>query len=249
MDYARVQLLTRLQQHHHVHATVGGDFTDCDKWIADCQLLITYVAGPYADDDQAAMLEDWLADGGRWLALHGTCGGKAVRTDRPDNRRRWVRARHHDVLGSFFLTHPPIMAMNVKVERPEHPLTQGLPSMFEVRDEPYMVELTDPENSTVLLTTRDIDAPDYVQEIYGADTTLLSDGESRPLGYVREVGDGAVAYFSFGHCHTPTTNVQRSVHASIAQDNVPPLQFNGVWETSVFDQLMKNALTWGLHAK
>jgi hypothetical protein len=96
------------------------------------------------------------------------------------------------------------------------------------------------------LSTSDIETPDYVQEIYGSDTTLLPDGESRALGYVREVGDGAVAYFSFGHCHTPTTNVQRSVHSSISKDNVPPVHFNGVWETPAFDQLMKNALTWGL---
>ncbi|MCB1743597.1 MAG: ThuA domain-containing protein [Gammaproteobacteria bacterium] len=246
MDYARFKLLAGLQEHPQVHATVSGDFTDCQKWIGDCQFLITYVAGPYADDEQAAMLEDWLARGGRWLALHGTCGGKAVRTGRPDNRRRWVRARHHDVLGSFFLTHPPIMAMNVNVEVPDHPLTRGLPASFEMRDEPYMVELTDPAHSTVLLTTQDIDAPGYVQEIYGADSSLLPDGRSRALGYVREVGEGAVAYFSFGHCHTPSTNVQRTVHASIATDNVPPLTFKGVWETSVFEQLMRNALAWGL---
>ena len=248
MDFARVQLLTRLQQQPHVHTTVSGDFSDCEKWIADCQLLITYVAGPYADDEQASVLEQWLARGGRWLALHGTCGGKAVRTDRADNRRRWIRARHHDVLGGFFLTHPPIMAMNVHVEVPDHPLTKGLPTTFEVRDEPYMVELTDPDNTTVLLTTRDIEAPDYVQEIYGADSTLLADGNSRALGYVRTVDAGAVAYFAFGHCHSPTTNVQRSVHASIAEDNVPPLHFAGVWETEVFDHLLKNAVEWGLAA-
>ena len=246
MDFARVQLLSRLQQQADVHATVSGDFSDCEKWVADCQLLVTYVAGPYANDEQADLLDAWLRKGGRWLALHGTCGGKAVRTGRADNRRRWVRARHHDVLGSFFLTHPPIMAMSINVQAPQHPTMAGLPATFEACDEPYMVELTDPDNTTILLSTRDIETPDYVAEIYGTDTSLLPDGESRALGYVRDVGAGAVAYFSLGHCHSPSTNVQRSVHTSIAKDNVPPLKFSGVWHTPVFEQLLDNALNWGL---
>ena len=81
MDYARLQILQALQADPRVNATVSSDFTDCHKWIADCQLLMTYVAGPYADDHETGVIRDWLADGGRWLALHGSSGGKAVRLE------------------------------------------------------------------------------------------------------------------------------------------------------------------------
>ena len=80
IDYARMRILQALQSNEDVHATVSSDFTDCDKWIADCQLLVCYVAGPFADEHQNGVILDWLNDGGRWLALHGSTGGMPERT-------------------------------------------------------------------------------------------------------------------------------------------------------------------------
>ena len=133
MDYARMRLLQALQSDANVHATISGDFTDCDKWLPDCQLLLTYVAGPFADDAQANTIREWLEGGGRWLALHGSTGGKAERIDRADGRRRMVKTSHHETLGGFFLTHPPIKEMNVEVVA-NHALTDGLPKSFKVQD-------------------------------------------------------------------------------------------------------------------
>src|SRR5437016_543328 len=79
MDYARLRLLQLLHEHTHVRATVANDFTDVTTWLPDSQLLITYVAGPYPNDEQNQVIRQWLEGGGRWLALHGTSGGKAVR--------------------------------------------------------------------------------------------------------------------------------------------------------------------------
>ena len=76
IDYARMRILMALQSNEDVHATISSDFTDCHKWIADCQLLVCYVAGPFADDHETGVIRDWLGDGGRWLALHGSTGGK-----------------------------------------------------------------------------------------------------------------------------------------------------------------------------
>ncbi len=245
MDYARLRLLGLLQANENVHTTVSGDFTDCDKWLADCRLLVTYVAGPYANDEQTAIIEAWLAGGGRWVALHGSCGGKAVRTDRADRQRRWVKEQYHHTLGGFFLMHPPIREMRVSVEDSTHPLMDGLPETFTIRDEPYMVEILDPESTRVLLTTKDIDAPASAAEIYGSDTSLLPDGESRALGFIREVGRGAVAYFAPGHTHSPLTNVQTRVHESVSEDRLPPKTFRGVWETDVYAKILDNAVRWG----
>ena len=75
-----MRILQALQSNEDVHATVSSDFTDCDKWIADCQLLVCYVAGPFADEHQNGVILDWLNDGGRWLALHGSPGGMPERT-------------------------------------------------------------------------------------------------------------------------------------------------------------------------
>ena len=107
-----------------------------------------------------------------------------------------------------------------------------------------MIEVIHPDTQ-VLLTTSDIEAPRYVEEIYGEDTSLLPDGKNRALGYVREVGKGAVAYFAPGHCHTPTTNVQVTVATNIDPDHVVPLHFRGAWTSEAYQQLLKNAIRWG----
>ena len=54
------------------------------------------------------------------------------------------RAPHHEVLGCFFLNHPPIRAFRVDVRDSDHPLTRGLPTSFEVMDELYLIELLEP---------------------------------------------------------------------------------------------------------
>jgi hypothetical protein len=51
MDYARLRILQLLHENPDVHTTVTNDFTDLAKWLATCQLLITYVAGPHLNDE------------------------------------------------------------------------------------------------------------------------------------------------------------------------------------------------------
>ena len=41
---------------------------DIGDWLSKADLLITYVAGPFPDEAQCAVLRDWLEQGGRWLA-------------------------------------------------------------------------------------------------------------------------------------------------------------------------------------
>ena len=51
MDYARLRLLGLLEE-QGLPATVGNDFNDIHRWLPGTQLLITYVAGPFLDDDR-----------------------------------------------------------------------------------------------------------------------------------------------------------------------------------------------------
>ena len=74
MDYARLRLLQFLAEQPDVVTTMAADFTDIDQWLADAQFLITYVAGPYPNEQQNDNLHAWLEQGGRWLGLHGTSG-------------------------------------------------------------------------------------------------------------------------------------------------------------------------------
>jgi type 1 glutamine amidotransferase len=247
MDYARLRILQLLQENQQVLSTVANDFTDISRWLPESQLLITYVAGPHPNEEQNQFLRQWLEAGGRWLALHGTSGGKAVPVAEKGGARKMVKASHHHTLGSFFLNHPPLRKFRVQVIDREHVLTKDLPGSFEVMDELYLIELQEPSTCHVLLTTElDKDpSPPGFGFVYDKDTSLLPDGKTRVLGYTREVGKGGVAYIALGHCHSPTSNMQPFVDPSVNTQGSTPGLFRGSWETEPFARLLRNGIKWG----
>ena len=240
-DYARLRLLGLLAE-RDVPASVANDFADVEKWLPVSQLLITYVAGPYPDAAQCRAIRHWLEAGGRWLGLHGTSGGRAERVE-GSRQRRTVKTEHHALLGSRFLTHPPICEIRVEVSA-EHPLTRALGTSFVVEDEPYFIELQDPGSTRILLTA------DYgpnatspaIGTLYASDTSLQPNGKSRVLGYTREFGNGGVTYFALGHCHNPAIRAARAVDPM----DTTPLTFRGSWENDAFSALLRNAIAWGI---
>jgi len=78
MDHARLKLLEALYT-VGVEATVGVNYGGLEAQLPDASLLITYTPGPLPDEEQSAELQAWLERGGRWVALHGSCGGKAAK--------------------------------------------------------------------------------------------------------------------------------------------------------------------------
>jgi type 1 glutamine amidotransferase len=136
------------------------------------------------------------------------------------------------------------------VADPDHPLAAGLPAAFETVDELYLIELQDPEHTDLLLTTqveKDPSPPGF-GFAYERDTSALADGRTRALGYTRQVGQGAVAYIALGHCHSPATNGQPFVDASVDPSGETPLTLRGSWENEHFETLIRNAVAWGLSA-
>jgi len=251
MDYARLQLLQRLQDKDQLAVTVANDFQDVERWLPGTDFLITYVAGPYPAGTGNAALSGWLENGGRWFALHGTSGGKAVKTESKGRPvKKMVKAEHHQTLGCFFLNHPPLCAFEVSVAG-DHPVTRNLPKRFTARDELYLIELQDPHASQILLTTElaEDPSPSGFGFFYDEDTSLQADGKTRVLAYAREIGRGEIVYVSLGHCHTGRTNSQSIVDPSIHSDGTMPAEFHGVWETETFALLVENAIVWGINKR
>jgi type 1 glutamine amidotransferase len=243
-DHARLRLLGLLAE-QDIPASVANDFSDVEKWLPVSRLLITYVAGPYPDAAQCRAIQHWLEGGGHWLGLHGTSGGRAERVE-GRRQRRTVKTEHHALLGSYFLTHPPIRQIRVEVRDPDHPLTRGLPASFEVEDEPYFIELQDAGATRILLTAEYGPAAvsPSIGTIYAADTSLQPDGKTRVLGYTKRVGNGGVTYVALGHCHNPAT---RPTRASDPPDTTPAT-FRGAWDSDAFITLLRNAIAWGAGA-
>jgi hypothetical protein len=245
-DYARLKLLGLFAE-RDIPASVANDFADLAKWLPVSRLLVTYVAGPYPDAAQTSALQAWLESGGHWLALHGTSGGRAQRVE-GQRVRRTIKSEHHALLGSFFLTHPPIREFRVDVRDPNSPLTKGLGASFTVEDEPYFIELQDEPNgpgATQILLTAEYgpSAAAATAGLYPADTSLQPDGRSRVIAYTRAVGYGGVAYIALGHCHNPAIRAARANNDPA--DKTPPI-FRGPWETAAFTTLLRNAIGWGV---
>lgn len=242
-DYARLRLLGLLAE-RDIPTSVANDFADVEKWLAVSRLLITYVAGPYPDAAQTRAIERWLAQGGRWLALHGTSGGRAERVE-GSRGRRTVKSEHHALLGSYFLTHPPIREFRVEVRDANSPLTRGLGASFVVEDEPYFIELQNPGSTQILLTAEY--GPSALSPSIGTlcptDTSLLPDGRTRVIGYTKAVGEGGVTYVALGHCHNPAIRAARA-SADPADTTTPT--FRAPWETAAFVTLLRNAIVWGM---
>jgi hypothetical protein len=242
-----------LEEEKRAMVSVSNDFVDVETWLPGSDLIVTYVAGPFPDAAQTQALSEWVHAGGRWLALHGTSGGRAVPNPDGSPGRTMSKEAHHGLLGAFFLNHPPIRKFRVDVRDPDHPLTRGLPKAFDVMDELYLLELQAPDESRVLLSTSDLPADDPAPRTfgftYGEDTSAGADGRTRVLGYERTHGDGSVVYLGLGHCHTPLTNIQPFVDSSVDPEGTTPLSFRGPWETEAFERLVANAVAWGLEAR
>ena len=246
MDYVR--LLGMLQENPQLLTTTANDYGDISKWLPGSNFLITYVAGPYPNDEQNDFIRNWIENGGRWLALHGTSGGKAVPVGENRYIRKMVKGKYHETLGAFFLNHPPVRKFRVDVTDRSHPLAEGLPSSFEVMDELYLIEVQDLARCRILLTTELPKDPSLngFGFVYDRDTSVLADGKTRVLGYSRDLGKGGVTYLALGHCHTPFSNVQPFVDASVDASGTTPKTFRGSWETRELETLLRNAMKWGI---
>ena len=253
MDFARLQLLQALSQFGSVRTSVSGDFRDLDTYLPKSRVLITYVAGPYMEDHQNREVREWLEQGGRWLGLHGTSGGRhEPDPDRP-GARRMMKMPYHDTLGAHFSHHPPLQRLTVDVTDPAHPLAKGLPASFDVLDEPYFIEMMGKEPRETFLTIelpKDPTPPEWraVLNSYDHEKSLQADGKTRVVAYTKSIGRGGVAYISLGHCHSPTTAMQPTVHQSVDPQGISPPLFRGPWETDAYQTLLRNGIGWAVAA-
>lgn len=190
-DFARRELLAALGDHPQVKTRVYETY-ECLPALAVADLLMTYTCDVRPDIEQQQALLEFVARGGRWLALHAT--NSAI--DPPGRgRRRFstprVLGEVATVLGSQFLGHPPISPYEVQISQPDHPLVAGV-QPFTVTDELYVSELHPPLD--VILHAR------YIGACPGFTEGHTDDDEPRPVLYTRPHGAGLVTYFTLGHC-------------------------------------------------
>ena len=233
---ARLELLKLLAEHENIMVRVAEDYSDVEA-INQAQLLLTYTCDLCPTPEQQEGLKRFLTSGNKWFALHATnalidfVGGIVEvdnirlpgKADTPDKAPALM-----DMLGSRFVSPPPIQPITVAVSDPEHPLVQGI-EPFEVVDEPYYCEYYG-EIHTLLESRYTDKAVGYVREEPPEDAP-------RPQFYLHPYGAGAALYLTLGHCRGK-------------YDMQPFMEVCSVercaWESPVYYELLRRGIRWGM---
>ena len=141
-DYARLRLLELLAEDQDIRTTVASTFGETET-LAQSDVLLTYTCDLRPSPDEERSLHDFVAGGGRWIALHAT---NALLDFGPDGVRC---SREYDTfmetMGSRFVAHPMIEPYEVRVSDPTHPLVAGIePLRGQRRALPLRVPRRDP---------------------------------------------------------------------------------------------------------
>lgn len=228
IDFARLELLKLLGEHDEFRVRVQPDYEDADA-IAAGSILVSYTCNLRPSIEAQQKIRQWVEQGGRWVALHGTNSALDVGTpqgvDSPRVFPVWA-----DTLGSQFVAHPPIEPYLVELSDPDHWLVAGL-EPFETDDELYLSEFADRDALHPLLhTVWSGEARGFVESDWttGPDHHLVM--------YLRELGDGAVLYNTLGHCRGHYDMVP-------VVDYYPKIE-RGSWNQPAYAELLRRSLRW-----
>jgi type 1 glutamine amidotransferase len=224
IDFARLELLKLLAEDERVRTRVFEDYETHDA-IRNADILITYTCDVTPSLKAQELLRDWLAAGGRWYALHGTNSVlRLLETGLWDAPR--LAPLFMDLLGTQFLSHPPIAPYMVKVADPENELTRGI-SPFETSDELYHMERHGELH--VLLEA------DCTEEGTGFVEAADAPG-THPVLYIKRHGAGAVLYNTLGHC--------RGHYDLQPMLDWWPSVDRCAWDLPVFHELLRRGIAW-----
>lgn len=224
IDFARLELLKLLAEDERVRTRVFEDYEHPDA-IRAADILITYTCDVTPSLAAQEVLRDWLAAGGRWYALHGT--NSVLRL--LDNGL-WDAPRlaplFMDLLGTQFLSHPPIAPYTVTVADPDHELTRGI-APFETTDELYHMERHG--------TLRVLLHAECNEEGTGFAEAADAPG-THPVLYIKRHGEGAVLYNTLGHC--------RGHYDLQPMLDWWPSVDRCAWDLPVFYDLLRRGIAW-----
>ena len=226
-NFARLELLKLLAEHEDINTQVANSFADIAA-IQASKLLITYTCDLRPTEAEQEGLAQFLAQGGRWFALHATnallefVDGKA---DTPDLAPKFMQ-----LLGSRFIAHPANQTIQIQVTDVAHPLTGGIED-FEVDDEePYYCEPLG-EQTVLLQASYNVPSTGYVRSDYGTDR------DKHPQMYLHPWGDGQVLYLSLGHC--------TGKHDMKPLMDIAPV-IRGSWDSPTYYELLRRGIRWGI---
>jgi len=225
IDFARVELLKLFAEDERIRVQVAGDYHDLEA-IGEADVLVTYTCNLVPTQAEQEALRDFVAQGKRWFALHGTNSILQFlddgRVDAPETAPVLMQT-----LGTQFIAHPPIQPFTVRVAAPDHELVKDV-GEFETDDELYLCRIHG--DLQVLLDT------DYQGEAQGFVEDQWSGDKPHPVYYIHPVGQGEVLYLNLGHCRGHY-DMQPMV------DYYPQIE-KGSWDKPQYYELLRRGIAY-----
>ena len=225
IDFARLELLKLLAEDEKIRVQVAADYHDIDA-IAAADVLVTYTCNLVPSEAEQHALREFVNNGGRWFALHGTNAIlqflESGKVDSPETAPVMM-----ETLGTQFLAHPPIQPFTVHISDPEHELVKGI-EPFETNDELYLCRQHG--DLHFLLHSRFTGkATGFVLEDWDEDV-------DHPVYYTKRLGEGEVLYLNLGHCRGHY-DMQPMV------EYYPEIE-KGAWDKPVFYELLRRGIKY-----
>lgn len=232
IDHARLEILKLLAEQPRIKVQVGADYSDIDA-ICESDFLITYTCDVIPTEAQTTRLVEYIQSGKKWFALHGTNSilrfleteGDGFLVDCPEENVPFM-----EMLGSQFMSHPPIQEYEVQITEPDHPLVKGVPP-FTVDDEMYLCKFHG-EYQTLMHCNWSDPVPEFVRDDWVKDT------EQQPVFYIHPYGEGQVLYLTLGHCRGKY-DMQPLVEEY-------PEPEEGAWRSDEFYELLRRGIQWAI---
>jgi cytochrome c len=138
-------------------------------------IVFLSTTGDILEPDQKTASERYIRSGGGFVGIHSAS----------DTEYQWPW--YGRLVGAYFASHPQIQRATIRIENPDHPLTKGLPAVWERTDEWYNFR-SNPRGTVHVLAT--LDEATYSGGKMGAD---------HPVAWCQNIDGGRSWYTAMGH--------------------------------------------------
>lgn len=232
IDHARLELLKLMAEQPRIKVQVGSDYSDIEA-ICNSDFIITYTCDVIPSEQQTERLCEYVRSGKKWFALHGT--NSILRfLDQPDGSFLVECPEENvpfmEMLGSQFMSHPPIHEYEVQITEPDHPLVKDIPP-FKVDDELYLCKFHGKHQTLMHMHWSD-PVENFTSDAW------MKDDDIHPAMYIHPYGKGEVLYLTLGHCRG-----KYDMQPAIEEYPVPE---EGAWKTEEFYELLRRGIAWAM---
>jgi len=224
IDYARLELLKLLAEEDRIRTRVATDYADLEA-IKSADFLISYTCNLVPTEEQQVALKEYVSNGGKWFALHGTISILEFTAEGVKSPE--IAPILMETLGTQFIAHPPIQPFTVKTADENHPLVKDV-GEFETDDELYLCKIHG-DLHQLLYTEFTGEAAGFLEKDW-------PDNEPRPVYYINKVGDGEVLYLNLGHC-------RGHYDMKPVADYYPKIE-KGSWDKPEFYELLRRGIRY-----